>query len=50
MFNKILITFFIIKKGCFYLNRMVPPRSNIKYYFSTDGSSNILIAKDHEII
>ena len=34
--------------GCFYIKRMIPPKCRISFYFTTDGISEIVIAKNYE--
>lgn len=36
--------FYKRQQGNFSLKRMIPPRCDIKYYFSTDGMFNIIYA------
>lgn len=35
-----------IRQDHFLIKRMVPPRSKIKYYFTTDSVSSIYVAND----
>ncbi len=39
-----------IEAGTFFLFKMVPPRSRIKYYFSTDSADSIYIADNQNVV